>query len=389
MSPEQVQAAAVDGRSDQYSLAVVACELLSGVKPFVADTITALAYRIVHEEPRLEAVAAVVGRAAISVLRKALSKDPERRYGSCSEFVEALAAALERPAVAVSPLPSRRLPSWALSGAAAVVLIAVGSGGVKLWTDLRSKDGSSSPPASQAAAAGAGSDSPSLPPTAPLAVSKPAAEPIRSTSKAVATAAQPTVRPAKAAAMPPPTARAVSLRAPEPEPSRTQTPTPQAPSPPPGAEATSPEPSGAQAPVPPLGVEATASRPSGAQVPAPQTPASQPSAPTSPERTPPVLLFQVPPEYTEAARREGRQGEVLLAVEVDERGSPASIQIVRSLEVGLDQKAVEAVRKWRFRPALIGAQAVREVVEVKVRFHLANAPSPHGPSLKRQTKPRN
>ena len=102
-----------------------------------------------------------------------------------------------------------------------------------------------------------------------------------------------------------------------------------------------------------------------------------------------MLLFQVPPEYTEAARREGRQGEVLLAVEVDERGSPASIQIVRSLEVGLDQKAVEAVRKWRFRPALMGAQAVREVVEVKVRFHLANAPSPHGPSLKRQTKPRN
>lgn len=373
MSPEQVQGTAVDGRSDQYSLAVTACELLSGQRPFVADTLTALAYRIVYEEPQLDALAAAAGSAATAVLRKALSKDPDGRYGSCSEFVEALAAALERRAVAAPPPASRGLPSWALGGAAAIVLVAAGSAGVILWKDSRGAGGSAPEPEVLAAAAASEKAPPAPPRAAPRASSRPAAEPVPATARPAA-AAVPAVTPSRAPAPPPPKEQAVSAPAPKPEPPRTEPPASA-----PRVQETAPEPALSQPPV---------SQPPVSQPPASRPvldpgPASQPPAPVRPERTPPALLFQVPPEYTEEARRAGLQGEVLLSVEVDERGSPASIQIVRSLDAGLDQKAVEAVGKWRFRPAMNGTQAVRAVVQVAVKFQLANAPARRDPSLKR------
>jgi serine/threonine-protein kinase len=95
MSPEQIQGIPVDGRSDQYSLAVVAYEMLTGEKPHAADSLPTLLYKIAQEEPvaprRLNPtlppeVDAVFGRA--------LAKEPARRYASCAEFVGALTAAL-------------------------------------------------------------------------------------------------------------------------------------------------------------------------------------------------------------------------------------------------------------------------------------------------------
>jgi serine/threonine-protein kinase len=94
MSPEQVQGDAVSGRSDQFSLAVIAYEILTGEKPFNAEYLPTLLFKIVREEPlaphRLNPTLLPVVE---SVMRKAMAKDPGERYETCADFVTALAAA--------------------------------------------------------------------------------------------------------------------------------------------------------------------------------------------------------------------------------------------------------------------------------------------------------
>jgi serine/threonine protein kinase len=91
MSPEQVQGLALDGRSDQFSLAVIAFEMLTGEKPFTGEHLTTVVYKIVAEEPppphRLNST---LTSAIENCLRKALSKDPAGRYRTCQEFTAAL-----------------------------------------------------------------------------------------------------------------------------------------------------------------------------------------------------------------------------------------------------------------------------------------------------------
>ena len=91
MSPEQVQGQPVDGRSDQFSLAVIAFELLTGEKPHTGEQLTTVVYKIVAEEPisprRLNAT---LTAAIEAVLRKALAKKPDGRYNTCQEMVSAL-----------------------------------------------------------------------------------------------------------------------------------------------------------------------------------------------------------------------------------------------------------------------------------------------------------
>jgi serine/threonine-protein kinase len=91
MSPEQVQAAEVTGRSDQFSLAVIAYEILTGERPFPGEQLSTVVYKIVAEEPlsplRLNRT---LGAAIDGVLRKALSKKPQSRYRTCAEFVGSL-----------------------------------------------------------------------------------------------------------------------------------------------------------------------------------------------------------------------------------------------------------------------------------------------------------
>ena len=96
MSPEQVQGLAVDGRSDQFSLAVMAFEMLTGEKPFTGEHLTTVVYKIVAEEPvpphRLNPTLSGPIEAAV---RRGLAKKPENRYRTCREFVEALEKACE------------------------------------------------------------------------------------------------------------------------------------------------------------------------------------------------------------------------------------------------------------------------------------------------------
>lgn len=84
--------------------------------------------------------------------------------------------------------------------------------------------------------------------------------------------------------------------------------------------------------------------------------------------TPPRLLREVKPAYTEAALRAGVTGEVLLEVVVTSAGTVGQVRLVRGLGSGLDQRATDAIRQWRFTPALRHGQPVDVLVEVSVAF---------------------
>jgi periplasmic protein TonB len=86
--------------------------------------------------------------------------------------------------------------------------------------------------------------------------------------------------------------------------------------------------------------------------------------------TPPVLLLKVEPEYSEQARQSKFQGTVLLRVVIDEKGFPREIGVTRPLGLGLDDKAMEAVRRWRFKPATKDGKPVAMEAVVEVNFRL-------------------
>jgi serine/threonine protein kinase len=91
MSPEQIEALPSDGRSDQFSLAVVAYELLTGSRPFEADSLPALAHRIVYaDRPSAREVNPELPPAVDVVLHRSLARLPGGRYPSCTGFVTAL-----------------------------------------------------------------------------------------------------------------------------------------------------------------------------------------------------------------------------------------------------------------------------------------------------------
>ena len=95
MSPEQIQGLTVDGRSDQFSLAVIVYELLTGVKPFTGENLPALFYQICKHDPRpVEQGNNSLNETVGKVLGRALSKDPNERFPTCLAFTGALTIAL-------------------------------------------------------------------------------------------------------------------------------------------------------------------------------------------------------------------------------------------------------------------------------------------------------
>jgi protein TonB len=86
--------------------------------------------------------------------------------------------------------------------------------------------------------------------------------------------------------------------------------------------------------------------------------------------SPPSILYKVEPEYSEEARKAKFQGTVLLFVVVDEKGMPRDIKILRPLGLGLDQKAVEAVEKWKFSPGKKDGKPVAVQAQIEVNFRL-------------------
>jgi periplasmic protein TonB len=85
----------------------------------------------------------------------------------------------------------------------------------------------------------------------------------------------------------------------------------------------------------------------------------------------PQLVHSVHPEFTDEARQANLQGVVSIQLIVDANGNPENIQVIRHLGMGLDQKAIEAVRQYKFHPAMYQGRPVpvRLVVDVDFRLY--------------------
>jgi len=126
--------------------------------------------------------------------------------------------------------------------------------------------------------------------------------------------------------------------------------------------------------------------------PPPPPPAAAPGAASSPNQgelrvggyvppsgsvmTPPKLISKVEPEYSETARAAKYQGTVVLKVDIVPDGTAQNISVQRSLGLGLEEKAIEAVRKWRFQPGTRDGQPVTTTSTIEVNFRLLADPPP-------------
>jgi TonB family protein len=84
----------------------------------------------------------------------------------------------------------------------------------------------------------------------------------------------------------------------------------------------------------------------------------------------PVLLYKKEPEYSEEARKAKHQGTVLLYVQIDASGKATNMQVIKSLGLGLDEKAIEAVKNWKFTPGKKDGKPVTVEATIEVNFRL-------------------
>ena len=115
MSPEQIQGEAeVSGRADQFSLGVIVYETLTGEKPFIAEHLPSLLYKIMREDfSPPQRLNPTLGAPMEAVLRRALAKSPADRYETCAEFIAVLSSACSQ-IPGWTPLPhsaSQRIPT--------------------------------------------------------------------------------------------------------------------------------------------------------------------------------------------------------------------------------------------------------------------------------------
>ncbi len=84
----------------------------------------------------------------------------------------------------------------------------------------------------------------------------------------------------------------------------------------------------------------------------------------------PQAIATPDPDYTDEARKAKREGTCILGLIVDTAGNPRDIRVVRGLGYGLDAKAIDAVRQWRFEPAMKEGKPVNVQISVEVSFRL-------------------
>ncbi|HEX5234670.1 MAG TPA: energy transducer TonB [Silvibacterium sp.] len=84
----------------------------------------------------------------------------------------------------------------------------------------------------------------------------------------------------------------------------------------------------------------------------------------------PVLIYSVDPEFSDEARRAKYQGVCVVSLVVDAQGNPQNIQVARALGMGLDEKAEEAVKQYKFKPAYYKGHPVASIINVEVNFRI-------------------
>jgi TonB family protein len=82
----------------------------------------------------------------------------------------------------------------------------------------------------------------------------------------------------------------------------------------------------------------------------------------------PSLIYKVEPEYTEEARQAELQGTVLLYAQIGPDGKAINMKVLRGIGLGLDEKAMEAVTRWQFKPGMKGGQPVTVEAQIEVNF---------------------
>ena len=328
MSPEQVAGLEVTARSDVYSLAVVAYEMLTGQSPFPGKTITAVIYKVLHDEaPPPRTWNAALPPRYDEVFARALAKDPAARFATARELSGALELReleLSLDDIAAAGNESKAPgPDAAAGGLAATVvlprsrsrrrgLVLLLAGLVLLALAVVLVARSAAPP-----------PAPAPDPVAGEAPDR--AIPARADSKAVDAEAKPVAagapKASTSASAPLPAARA--------------------------AVDTSSR---------PRGVPAAAGRVTDT------TPAATPESTLvaiGPGVTPPRRIEGAPASYPEVARRRRLQGSVTVSMIVDEQGEVIDPSVVESGGDVLDEAVLEAVRGWRFEPARKDGRAVR------------------------------
>jgi TonB family protein len=88
----------------------------------------------------------------------------------------------------------------------------------------------------------------------------------------------------------------------------------------------------------------------------------------------PIVVYQVNPEYSEQARAAKFSGVVLVNLWVDQNGNPTHVHVLRGVGMGLDEKAVEAVSQYKFKPAMQDGKPVMVELNIEVNFRIFDSP---------------
>ena len=84
----------------------------------------------------------------------------------------------------------------------------------------------------------------------------------------------------------------------------------------------------------------------------------------------PEVMHSVEPEFSEEARKAKVSGDVQVYLWVDENGNPTHVRVIRGMGMGLDERAVEAVKQYRFKPAMENGRPVMVEMNIEVTFQI-------------------